>query len=194
MQDINSDERYLQFTQAIIDAAERRAEALITGAEREKAEMLRAAVNNGSQTEYIRLSNLAENTRSQMKANAAQVMRRELLQYRESLVKRLTDKVREQCKIFAAGAEYKAFLQSRINKYADYLNGGMACAYVSAGDKKLVTELCKAYKGVEVTDDSEITLGGIRLAIENKIYDETLDAALAREKEKFLSYCGLRVV
>lgn len=194
MQDINSDERYLQFTQAIIDAAERRAEALITGAEREKAEMLRAAVNNGSQTEYVRLSNLAENTRSQMKANAAQDMRRELLQYRESLVKRLSDKVRLQCKQFAAGGEYKGFMQSKLNKYADYLQKGTAVAYVSAQDEALVKELCKTYKGVNVIADSEITLGGIRLAVANKIYDETLDAALAREEQQFLSYCGLRVV
>lgn len=194
MQDIHSDERYSQFTQAIIDAAERRAEALITGAEREKAEMLRAAVNNGSQTEYNRLSTLALHNRGQLKAGASQSMRRELLQYRECLVQQLAQRVRARCEEFANGDDYTAYLQNKLNRYANALAQGSATIYVRSQDVNAVTQLCKQYNNANVLADIDIALGGIRLAIDNKIYDETLDASLEKEQEKFLSYCGLRVV
>lgn len=194
MQDINSDERYSQFTQAVLEAAEREAAALITGAEKEKADLLRAGVHSVAEDEYKKLTAKAEHWRSQTAAEISQKEKKDLLIYRDSLTDRLMQTVLAKCNEFTCSAAYKTYLQNKLQALSSVYAEDQSVLYVSAKDEALLIELCKTIKNISVEVDTDIVVGGFCLACKNKIYDETLDTGLIEEKERFLTYCGLKVV
>lgn len=193
MQDLNTGERYEDFEREIIDAAEREAAALITGAQREKAMILRAAKHSVAQSTYDKLSESAEHWRFGAKATETQNARRNLLLYREELTKKLADKVRVRLISFAKSAEYEKYLSKTLDANADLLNLSGIVVSCREADLPIVEKLLAKYTATAELS-SDITLGGLRISNGHKIYDETMDAALVYEQERFLSYCGLKVV
>ena len=194
MQDMNSEARYSDFEQAIIEAAEREAAALITGAQREKLMMVRAAKNSVAQSEYIKLSEAAEHWRFGAKATEEQNGRRRLLLYRAQLCAQLMQKVKDRLVDFVNSSAYEQSLADKRAAHKALFSAQSVTVYCRAQDEKAVNALLIAYENAVCVPAADIAIGGVRLAAGRLLYDETMDAAIVAEDEHFLTYCGLKVV
>ncbi|MEG0339330.1 MAG: V-type ATP synthase subunit E family protein [Oscillospiraceae bacterium] len=192
MQNIDSAERFNEFEQAVIGAAENEAHALIEGAEKERDEMLYKARHSVAKSDFDKLSFAAERWRLGVKASISQDSRRRLLLYRESLIDDLLNELCDKLKAFTQSKDYEAFLSGKLSLYESKIAKN-SVIYCKNEDKSLLQKLCAQYD-IAFADDDDIILGGFRLACDNLLYDETLDTARDEERGRLLSYCNLEVV
>lgn len=118
---------------------------------------------------------------------------RKLMNYRKELTMKLFDEVTAKLKTFSESPEYSALMIKKI-KAQSGKHQGHAVITVALKDEKLLPELLENYEGdVEGKIDPSIELGGFSIMFENEglFIDETFDATLKDEKEKFYSKSNL---
>ena len=119
---------------------------------------------------------------------------KKLIEKRDEYVKAIFEKAHKELVAFTKSADYASFMESKIKKVADDFKDSHSIMYVSAKDLAMKADLVKAFgQDIDVEASDDITIGGF--IIENKesslVVDETLDFALANQKEWFNKNSGL---
>ncbi|MFV0413046.1 MAG: V-type ATP synthase subunit E family protein [Oscillospiraceae bacterium] len=182
------------FQEAVLDGARSRAAAIVEAAEKKKEAELALAYQQCELADYAVIK--AERTREvQRKASAAlQQGKAELLRHRQSLAGEIFAEARARLQAFAESDGYAEWLRARLQPYAAQLPpGALPVVYLCARDLPLAPQIEKVLPGCQVQAGADIQLGGARLAAGNRLFDETLDTALAAEEQEFFARSGLRL-
>lgn len=182
------------FQEAVLDGARSRAATIVDAAEKKKEAELAIAYQQCELADYAVIK--AERTREvQRKASAAlQQGKAELLRHRQSLAEEIFAEVRARLQAFAEGKGYAEWLLGKLRPYAAQLPAGvLPVVYLCARDLPLAPQVEKVLPGCQVQASGDIQLGGAKLATGNRLFDETLDTALAAEEQAFFANSGLRL-
>lgn len=119
---------------------------------------------------------------------------KKLIEKRDEYVKTIFAKAREELVAFAKSKDYASFMEEKIKKVAADFEGTNSVMFVAPKDLSMEKALIKAFgSDIKVEASEDITIGGF--IIENKesslVVDETLDFALANQKEWFNKNSGL---
>lgn len=119
---------------------------------------------------------------------------KKLIEKRDEYVKTIFAKAREELVAFTQSKEYASFMEEKIKKVAADFVGTNSIMFVASKDLSMEKALVKAFgSDIKVEASEDITIGGF--IIENKesslVVDETLDFALANQKEWFNKNSGL---
>lgn len=186
-------EHNASFTDAVLEGARSKAAQIVEDAENARRQALSQAQAQCKKADYnlIKKQHMLESRRSE--ASAKQDARRELLRYREELVQEMLAEVQQQLAAFTASEKYGPWLQSGLRALLAKLpaTGGEKNLYLREADMPLAPLLQQMEPGIVVQHAEEISLGGFKLAAGNVLYDETLDAALQAERQKFIQNSGL---
>lgn len=111
-----------------------------------------------------------------------------LIAQREKYANAVFEEAAKKIKSFVDGDEYPAYLINKIKKCNQQHHYDHAVLYVRLDDMKLKDDITSAYESLDdVLGDKTIQLGGFRLECREAgiVIDETLDQALAAQKEWF---------
>ncbi len=192
MEDINQLELHREtlFKDAVLNAAETKGMEIIAEAQTKSAEELAKARKLGAHADHDAiLARVSRETEKDYSLHAQQE-RRKLLSYRGELVDQLFSDVEKRLAAFTETKEYDAWLLSRAERHAE-LGPGVVWLARGADIGRLEKAAKKAGAGLE--EDASIRLGGIRLRSGARLYDETFDAALRAERERFTIESGLSI-
>ena len=119
---------------------------------------------------------------------------KKLIEKRDEYVKSVFDDARQKLIDITNSEDYASFMEEKIKKVASHFEGSSSIMYVREKDLKMEKDLVKAFdQGLKVEASEDIIIGGF--IIENKesslVVDETLDFALANQKEWFNKNSGL---
>ncbi len=119
---------------------------------------------------------------------------KKLIAKRDEYVKSIFTSAREQLISFSKSEDYKTFMKEKIQKVAHNFSGNQCIMYVTKNDLSMEKLLVEAFgHEIKVEANDAITIGGF--IIEDKesllVVDETLDFALANQKEWFNKNSGL---
>lgn len=119
---------------------------------------------------------------------------KKLIEKRDEYVKTIFAIAREELVAFTQSKEYASFMEEKIKKVAADFVGTNSIMFVASKDLSMEKALVKAFgSDIKVEASEDITIGGF--IIENKesslVVDETLDFALANQKEWFNKNSGL---
>ncbi len=122
--------------------------------------------------------------------------RRELYAVRERMTDSVIDKARDKIAVFTATPEYDQKLIALAKLIKDTVGDDEVTLYLSPKDFSKGSLLSPLLPNAKITEDSDITLGGIRAYAADRgiILDLTYDSKLSYEKSRFISECGLKVV
>lgn len=119
---------------------------------------------------------------------------KKLIEKRDEYVKAVFNQAREELVAFVDSQDYASFIEEKIKKVASHFEDPNSVMYVREKDLKMEKNLMKAFgQEIKVEASEDIIIGGF--IIENKesslVVDETLDFALANQKEWFNKNSGL---
>ena len=121
--------------------------------------------------------------------------KRELLEYRSSLVEQIFMDVKEQLRQFTGSSSYENYLVRRLLAVAREFPCEGAVIRVCKEDLKFEDVLKKTIPGITVEADSKNHLGGFTIVNYDKrvLEDETFESLLEGERQSFYERCTLRV-
>lgn len=119
---------------------------------------------------------------------------KKLIEKRDGYVKAIFEEAKNKLIEFTKSKDYVTFMKEKVMEVAKEFNEDNSVMYVTKQDLSLEKELVKAFgKDIEVKESEDIRIGGF--IIENKIsslvVNETLDFAIANQKEWFNKNSGL---
>ena len=175
------------FKNSILSSAEAKSMSIIAEAERKRQEDLEAVRLSCEKADQELIA--ARYMRGFEKELSAQTQqaRKELLLFRAQLAEELFATVEQQLQAFAQGPDYKAWLTARLKKYAQLSAEKELTLYLHKQDLPLAEELAAQLHQSNVQETTDIQIGGFKISDGHRLFDETLDAGLALEKEKFYS-------
>lgn len=182
------------FKDSVLSAADAKRVEIIADAQRESDEALAAARKMCELADHDVIENrLAMDTQRQISA-ATQVARRELLAVRQTLVESLFAEVEAQLLAFATTPAYGSWLAKKLAAHRGaFAEGAPLTVYVRPADMTHAKALQQALPACAVQPDETILLGGLKAADGQVQFDDTMDLALATEKEAFYSQSGLNL-
>lgn len=121
---------------------------------------------------------------------------KKLVEKREEYVEKIFTEAKDKIVSFVKGNQYKDFLINHIKKVSEEYQMSDSILYLRSEDMIYKDELKKAYEfDIDVRENDQIQLGGF--IIENPtthvVVDETLDFALASQKDWFYKKSGLMI-
>lgn len=174
------------FKDAVLSAAETQRMEIIGDAQRQSNETLQAARAACGQADEKLLLAAMDQAAEKEHSAAVQAARRQLLQHRAQLVDGLFEEVEERLAAFAKSKKYPGWLAARLKARAPALEkGAQPVICLRKEDEKHGAALKKALPKARLQQDAGIRLGGLKVSDGKRLYDETLDAALAEEMERF---------
>ena len=175
------------FKNSILSSAESKSMGIIAEAERKRQEELEMVRINCEKADQDLIT--ARYMRSFEKELSAQTQqaRKELLLFRAQLAEGLFADVEQQLRDFAQSPQYKTWLNARLEKYAERAKEKELTLYLHKQDMPLAKELMALLHQTNVQETSDIQIGGFKISDGHRLFDETLDAGLALEKENFYS-------
>ena len=192
--------KHYQNLNLIIDSIEKQAEKeqklLEEASEKlytEKYEALKKDIKAkyAKRTEY-ELSAIALNSNKKASAFESEY-KAKLSALRERITDEVYKEAEEAIRHFISGDNYAALLLHSAEKISKLYDGD-ATVYLKNGDLCHKENIEKAFgKKVNFTDDSTITLGGIKVLFENHsvLVDDTLDTCLEESKKEFIKISDL---
>ncbi|MDL2325138.1 V-type ATP synthase subunit E [Ruminococcaceae bacterium OttesenSCG-928-A16] len=180
-----------QFKTAVLDTAQNQAREIVARAEKKRTEVLHQARLQCAVANHDALAAAYSRKTEQQFAATAQQTRQQLLAWREELVQQVFAAAEQELLQFAAGPQYPAWLASKVAAHANNIGMAAATILLRAADMPLTAQLQKALPGSTVQQDDNIRLGGFKLAVGNRLYNETLEVALEQQKEEFYTTSGL---
>lgn len=119
---------------------------------------------------------------------------KKLIEKRDEYVKAVFDQARDELMSFVNSKDYASFMEEKIKKVASHFENPNSVMYVREVDLKMKDQLVKAFgQVIDIEASDDIIIGGF--IIENKesslVVDESLDFALANQKEWFNKNSGL---
>ena len=180
------------FKEAVMETARGKAKSILHSAEKKRAKALDEARSHCAEANHDLIAAKYIRRTEQNFSSVAQQKRRELLLYRNELVKDLFKEVSARLADLAAGKEYPAWLLARLEGHSLPTGKGVEIALRTA-DMPHAAALEKALPGCKATPDDSIKLGGFNLRLANIRYDDTLDAALEDGKRAFFARSRLSV-
>lgn len=181
-----------QFKEAVLETVQDKARAMIAEAERKRAQVLHQARLQSAVADHDRLAAEYERKTEQRFAAAEQATRRQLLQHRQLLAQQVFAEAERKLEAFTAGDEYGPWLVKKLTEGAGQA-GEEAIILLRPQDMHHAAILQKALPGSTVRRDECIRLGGLKLVIDNRLHDQTLDAALKEQRQVFYATSGLTV-
>ncbi len=187
-------DRQTMFKDAVLSEAEAKSMAIITAAHAEGEEELRKARLLCEEADEASITARLAQAVEKEYSTVAQNTRRQLLLHRAQLVDGLFAEIEKDLADFAGGKGYLPWMKKKLLGYATFAKEHKnVTIFLRPADSKNAAALEKALPGVTVRQLEEIRLGGFRIQGGNQLYDETLDEALAEEKQRFFLESGLRL-
>lgn len=129
-------------------------------------------------------------------ATNLEIRTKKLVEKREEYVNAIFKEARDKIISFVSGDEYKNYLFDHVKKIGEEYHMTGCVLYLRKADMIYENEMKKAYGiDIDVKENTEIQLGGF--IIENPethvVVDETLDFALASQKDWFYKTSGLMI-
>lgn len=183
------------FRKEIIEKASAERDMIMMEAEDVKREELDRAQNRQLEELYQKVQKEKEEIdrqTAQIVAAKRRGLKHELYACREELVGKLMEKVRGRLADFAATKDYQHFLEEKVKQMAQQTPPDEnAVLELRSCDMKYGEALSRLYGGCQVRqNDREIKLGGVRIVNSGRNFavDETLDTALAQQREWFYDH------
>lgn len=150
--------------------------------ERHKAEAIRLAT-----LEEKNMRNIIEKKASKEYTMEQLHIRRQINHKQDELCERLFEEVEKQLAQYRAGDDYKDYLVRQIEKAINFAEGEELYIYIDADDEHLKAELEQRCR-VTLQVSGQSFKGGIKAELPKKniLIDDTFEARLEEEKEKFL--------
>lgn len=180
------------FADAVLEGARHKAAVIIQQAQQAREKALQQAYAQCEKADYGHIK--AEHQRDTQRSGAAarQDARKQLLRYRGQLLGQVFEDAKAQLQTFTQSGQYAPWLQQKLQKLAASLAAGQqGVLYLRPADMQYVPLLQQQLQGFTAQPDEEITLGGFVLQAGHLLYNETLDAALEEQKQKFTQTSGL---
>ncbi len=190
-------QRSEMFEASVLKSASMEAQEIVQEGEKEARKIVEEARHSSVDTQLDAYRRAAKRAAALEAAVARRENRDRLLRYRTQLVNGLFAEAQEAALAFAqSGQPYAAFVQKTLARHKDACSQGPCRVLVRKADMAVLEGAVQAALpacAYELCADGTITLGGVRLACGNVLFDETLDDRLASLREGFLGRCGLRV-
>lgn len=185
--------RETRFIEAVIASAHSKAAELVDAANRRRENDLVIARAQCDLADHDAIEK--EYARETQRGFAAAELgyKQKLLEYRSQLAEEVFTAVRDKLKDFAASSKYAAWLSGKVAAYAKQIKGKGAVLFLCGQDLALEDSLRAALPECEVQQSADIVLGGFKLVQGNRLFDETLDAALEEQKKNFAANSRLAV-
>lgn len=185
------EEKLQRFEQAIFSEVAAQAAEILGELDAYKAERIEKAADEELEKSYQLIQSRIGEFRAAFSRKVTQEKlsaRQRLLRYRQEQVDALFERAGERLKAYTASADYRRWIQSAAEPYAELLKDGVLL--VRAEDKALFEEL---FPGVMVETDGKNRLGGFAILNQRlgQYADETFAARLEAEKERFYQSGGL---
>lgn len=192
----NLDEKFDKFTEVTLKTAARRRDEMLNEIQKEKQQRIAQIENVNLEKAYKTIQRGVANAQKQAAEQVSLAVsnsRREVLEYRESLIAQLFAALEQEIVKFQQGKSYAAFLRQAIADGVAAVGGGRVQVTLDVSDKQygaLVQELCGA--APEYRDG---LLGGAIVASfeHKKICDNTLRAKVDTAREEFLEWSGFSI-
>ena len=187
--------RFAAFEKNIILSAQNRAQKILDEANeyREKELQEVSAEFTGEQENNARSELLLQRVRqiSQAKLEA----RRRLLACREKLTYDMFEDIKKSLGEFTDSAQYFDFLVKSVEESKKVIDTGKGKITLLLSEKDMAhkQKLQEKYPQYDISADSRIKIGGIKLKNDRVLDDKTLDDALLAQYEEFLGYCNLQL-
>lgn len=189
--------KFDSFDDSVMAAARRQAEAIVEEAKAQARQEYESRVAARRTDPVVVYRAQAETRLARQAAAARQENRRKLLVYRSQLVNALFAELEENLQGYTATPAYLSAQKERMARLAAHLKQTGAEArtvYVRRGERADVCDAARAaFPGCRLAEAADIRLGGFRLEAGRLLYDATLDAADAAQRQAFLARCGLAV-
>ena len=121
--------------------------------------------------------------------------KRELLEYRNTLVEQIFEDAKEKLKAFRDSDSYQDYLARRVQAAAKEFPCEGAVVFVSKEDRKYDEALTKALPGITVETDPKNHLGGFTIVNREQgvMVDETFASLLEEQRPAFYERCTLKL-
>lgn len=174
------------FKDAVIKGAEQKAKAIIKRAENDGKQQIKQAMLSCEEADHgLVTARLSQDTAKQMGALSHKA-RRDLLEYRAQLVEAVFAEIQADLLAFTQQAEYVQWLAAHLAPHKEFLQAAKkAVVYLRKEDMPLVPQLQQLLPGVSFEPDIAIHIGGCKASDGRRLYDETIDAAMKEEKQRF---------
>ena len=192
-----SDNKIIEFFNAINEDLQRQVNEITEEANRLKAEQTRKAKRDAKkQTDAFLRGETAGIMKScgRRVAAARAGAKKELLERRAVLEQQAFDRAADKLKAFTETPDYEAFLAKSAQRIAANFNGGEIVFYLRRADEKYAEAIAAAVpQPCRFETDDEILIGGCRAVSESSRLsaDDTLDARLENQRDWFGEHSGL---
>lgn len=174
------------FKDAVLSQAEARSMEIIAKASKKRADDLQQLKETSETVDYAPIKARLALEKERDLSAAEQRYRKELLEHRALLVSQLFEKIKTRLQKFTQTEGYKDFLLQTLKKHQNFVAEAKPLhIFLRPEDLQYQPELEKAVSGCKIEQESRIEIGGIKISSGNILFDETLDEALAQQKEEF---------
>ncbi len=175
------------FTNLVVNSAKVKSDDIVHKAQ-EAADELLAETHHKCDTAadaYLLKQQLSTDY-AQSCAVAIQSAKEELFAYRTQLVEEMFAEVQERLCAFSSGDAYGAWLVRRAVHCAKHAGTTHApTIFLRKEDMCFTQDILSALPSVLIEQDEGIRIGGLKMRSGNRLYDESLDAALLNERLAF---------
>lgn len=182
------------FKDAILSQAEAKSMEIISQAGKKHDEEVALAQSLCVECDQNTIqANLTRDT-ERVLSEAAQSARKELLEYRAGLVEKMFAKIEARLVAFTESEEYKDWLVAKLEQHANFHSGTETpVIYLRPSDMDFADFLIQKLPGSTAAALPSIRLGGIKTGFGNILFDDTLDEALAQQRENFYASGRMRL-
>ncbi len=182
----NESEKLARFKKAVFDHADKQVQAIIEEAEKQRDSRLAQAkleAESFARTEKSGIDKTEEARAVREISSRRLASKRNILCYREKIIDKVFESVREKLAAFRNGGEYEGFLLDKAERCRKEYPGEKGIAYLAPSDMKFAEKLA----GFEVRSKSSIELGGMLVVYERSgvALDYTFDSAFEEQREGF---------
>lgn len=183
-------QRENMFKDSILSSAEAKSMDIITQAERKRQEDLSAAQASCEVADYKTIAGHITRNFDRDLSAAMQQARRNLLAFRAQEVENMFGEVVAKLQAFTQSDAYMPWLQKRLRDYGALAERQTLTVHLRPADMHLEEQVHIAIP-CQIQQDDSIKLGGAKISDGRRLFDETLDADLATEQEKFYTNSSL---
>ena len=192
-QGVNAEEHFSAFESNVLEAAKRQEAEILAAVQKDCEEKLAAARKGLNGDAVAAHKQEIESELRRCLAAAEQNSRKLLLNYRKQLVNGIFAEAREQLMEYVTTDAYKQNLLAICARHQAAAQGQQVTVSLCKRDLVFAEEIEKLFCGCTVKKDKTIAVGGIKIAIGNRLYDETIGTLAEEERKAFLMRCRLHV-
>ena len=196
---MNEKTKESRFLDAINRYAEQQKEKISLELEKQKADKIAQATESGLKDAYELIKRDISERIAAIRIDSAkkeQELRSCLFAERRRICDEVFERAAEKLRHYAETQEYADALIRSAGGIAAKCGGEPCTVLVKESDLKLSDRLQSIFSNAQISADSSICLGGIKVICQAKglLFDDTMDASLKEQRARFIEESGLKVV